>query len=117
MFYADCFDENEALYSCARYIASTINIDYDISTLIIDGDRAAIEVKYELADWEPLYLDDTYANCEEILSSLKSSDDTITIRSKITFEKVDGIWKMCQIYNLSEVMRFVYTTPVIDMIA
>ena len=117
MFYADCFDENEGLYSCARYIASTISIDYDISTLDINGDRASIEVEYELADWEPLYLDDTYGDCYEILSSLKSSDDTIKIDSKITFEQVDGVWKMCQIYNLGEVMRFVYTTPVIDMIA
>lgn len=117
MFYAQRSTENEGLYSCARYIASTITIDYDISTLDINGDRASIEVEYELADWQPLYLDDTYENCDEILSSLKSSDDTIRIDSKITFEKVDGVWKMCQIYKLGEVMKFAYTTPVIDTIA
>jgi len=115
MFYAQRSAENEGLYSCTRYIASTITIDYDISTLDINGDRASIEVEYELADWQPLYLDDTYGNCDEILSSLKSSDDTIKIDSKITFEKVDGVWKMCQIHKLGEVMKFAYTTPVIDM--
>lgn len=110
-----CFrDIDEDTVTCTKYVASTISIDYDIDTLNIDGSRASIDVTYELTDWEKVYSDSTLTSYDEILTSLKSSKDKKTINSTITFELVEGRWKMCQIYNLGEVLKFVYSIPLFE---
>lgn len=107
-------DIDEGAVTCTRYVASTINIDYDIETLNINGSWASIDVTYELTDWEKVYSDRSISTYDELLSSLKNSKDTKTINSTITFELVDGRWKMCQIYNLGEVLKFVYSIPIFE---
>jgi hypothetical protein len=102
--------EGEGFVSCAEYIASTINIDYDITTLDVYSGGASIDVTYEMADWKTVY-GKTHGSYDEVLSALKDSQDTLTIGSRITFENIDGEWKLCRIVALSEVLGFIDSVP------
>ncbi len=98
---------------CVRYIASTIELDYDIDDLNINGDKASIKAAYELVDWEAIYYVDSNESYDEVLKALKSSKDTITVKGKITFEKKDGEWKLCQLSKMNEVFTFTHKIPFI----
>ena len=102
--------EGEGFVSCAEYIASTINIDYDITALDVYSGGASIEVTYEMADWKTVY-GKIHGSYDEVLSALKDSQDTLTIGSRITFENIDGEWKLCRIVALSEVLGFIDSVP------
>ena len=101
----DAYDA-EQLEACAGYIASTIEVNYDIDDLTVKGDRASIKVEYELVDWESVYYVDCHETYADVLKELKRTKDTITIRTKISFEKKNGAWKLCQLSKLSEVFKF-----------
>ena len=110
-YYGDI--EGEGFVSCTKYIASTINIDYSITSMDISSNNASINVKYELVDWQKVY-SEKYNSYDEVLSALKASKDIRTIDSRITFENIDGEWKLCQIFSLNEVLSFVYAVPEVD---
>lgn len=96
---------------CVRYIASTIELNYDIDDLDIDGDKASIKAVYEFVDWESIYYVDGYESYDDVLRKLKSSKKTLTVKGKITFEKKKGEWKLCQLSKLNEVFTFTREIP------
>lgn len=96
-----------------RYVASTIEVNYDIDDFTVKDDKATLKVEYELADWKSVLFTDSYTSYDEVINALKSSKSTITIKSKIVFEKQDGEWKLCQLSKLKEVFEFTYETPYI----
>ena len=102
----------EDAVSCDKYIASTIHIDYESSDIQFDGDTASVKVKYKLVDWSPVY-NVEHIDYSEVLSDLKSSKDTISVKGKITFEREKGKWKISKITGLDEVFSFVFALPVI----
>lgn len=102
--------EGEGFVSCAEYIASTINIDYDITALNVYSGGASIDVTYEMVDWKTVYAE-KYDSYDDVLSALKRSEDTLTVDSRITFENINGEWRLCQIFDLNDVLSFIYAVP------
>ncbi|SDY15449.1 hypothetical protein SAMN02910264_01570 [Ruminococcaceae bacterium YAD3003] len=102
----------EDLLACDKYIASTIHIDYESSDIQIDGNEASLKVKYKLVDWKSVY-DIEHVDEAEVLDSLKSQKETVSIKGKITFEQEKGTWKITKLTNLEEVFAFVYALPVV----
>lgn len=102
----------EGFVDCTKYVASTINIKFDVTGARIDGNFASLDVKYDLVYWQSVYseLHDSY---EAVLDDLKSSQHVYTIESTITLENVNGSgdWRLCRINDLNELMSFVYTLP------
>lgn len=94
-----------------RYVASTIEVNYDIDDLTIKGDKASIKVVYEFADWESVLYVDGYSSYDEVINKLKSTESTLTVKSKISFEKKEGEWKICQLSKLRDVFEFTYEIP------
>lgn len=105
--------EGEGFVSCAEYTASTIMINYDIKALKSYGNKASLEVQYELVDWRTVY-SWPHESYDDVLSDLKNSDYTVVVFSSIVFEKVDDEWKLCQIFDLNEVLGFVHSVPVVS---
>ncbi|MBR3141706.1 MAG: hypothetical protein IKF09_00995 [Clostridiales bacterium] len=102
--------EGKGFVSCAKYIASTINIDYDIKSLDVYSGGASIDVTYELVDWKTVY-SEKHNSYDEVLKALKDSEDTLTVDSRITFENINGEWRLCQIFDLNDVLSFIYAVP------
>ncbi len=111
-YYGDT--EGEGFVSCAGYIASTIMIDYDIKALKSYGNKASLEVQYELVDWRTVY-SWPHESYDDVLNDLRNSDETMTVFTNIVFEKVDGRWRLCQIYDLNEVLGFIHSVPVVSV--
>ncbi len=113
LFYAHFVDtyDTETIVKCDEYIASTIEVKYDIGDLTVKGDNASIKVQYELTDWESVYYVDSYETYDDVLKELKNTEGTVTIKSKITFEKKKGEWKLCQLSKLSDVFAFTGEDP------
>lgn len=104
--------EGEGFVICTEYIASTISIKYDISTVQIQGDQATLNVKYEVVDWLSVY-QKSHGSYDQVLEDLKNCQDKSTTDAVIIFENVDGRndWRLCRISDLGKVMSFVHTLP------
>ena len=105
----------EGFVSCAEYIASTINIKFDVTAVRLESNRATLDVKYEMVDWQQVY-QQPHDCFDEVLEDLKNCQDKTSVDAFVVFENVDGEndWRLCRITELGEVMRFVYTLPEIS---
>lgn len=103
--------DGDGFANCARYIASTIKIDYKSDAIEIDGDKASVKVKYELVDWETIYFNESCIDYMDVVDWLKGSRDTITVKGKLDFELEKGEWKISKISNLSKVFDFINVLP------
>ncbi|MBP5655116.1 MAG: hypothetical protein J6X33_06340 [Clostridiales bacterium] len=103
---------DEGFVSCTEYIASTINIKFDITSAKIDDDPVTLNMKYETVDWQSVY-GKSHNSYDEVLEDLKNCQDKITVDGVVTFVNADeeGDWKISEITELSEVMNFVHTLP------
>ncbi len=106
-------DMGEDFVSCTEYIASTILIVYDITSMTVGNPYTTLDVKYVMTDWQMVY-SEPHESCAEALIALKDSKDKITIETTIVFEKDGDDYKLCRLNDLNQVMSFVYSVPVID---
>lgn len=93
-----------------KYIISTIDIKYKEDDIEIEKDKASVKIKYELVDWEQV-LGGTYSDYGYLLSKIKACDDTMTVKAKISFERVDGEWKITKLSNFEELFSFILALP------
>lgn len=102
----------EGFVNCTEYIASTITMKFDVTSVNSYYYNATLDVTYEMVDWQSVYVV-SHDNYDEVLEALKNCEDKITIESTVTFENVDEKvdWRICRINDLSEVMAFVYALP------
>ena len=105
--------EGEGFVICTEYIASTISIKYDISTVQIQDGQASLNVIYEMVDWPSVY-QKSHDSYDQVLEDLKNCPDKSTTDAVIIFENVDGgnDWRLCRISDLGKVMSFVHALPV-----
>ena len=103
--------DGEGYASCARYIASTISIDYKSGDIEIDGDKASVKVKYELVDWKSVYFGEQSIDYADVLSRLRGTRATITEKGKLSFELEKGEWRISKISNLNQVFDFINVLP------
>ena len=102
----------EGYIACTEYIASTIKINFNVTGATIKYDQAALEVTYEMVDWQQVY-SEPHDSYDEVLEDLKNCPDKMAIVSDVTFENVDGEndWRLCVLSDLGEVMSFVHSLP------
>ena len=109
-------EEGEGFVACTEYIASTITINFNLTSVAPKGSQASVNVKYEMVDWQQVY-EKTHGSYEEVLEDLKNCQDKTTVDAVVVLENVDGEndWRLCQINDLATVMSFVHTLPEIDV--
>lgn len=109
-YYGD--EEGDGFVDCTKYIASTINIKFNVTGARIDNNFASLDVTYEMVDWKSVY-SEPHDSYEEVLEDLKNCQQVLTIESTITLENIDGQddWRLCRINDLNELMSFVYALP------
>ncbi len=103
----------EDFAACTEYIASTILIVYDITSMTVGNPYTTLDVKYVMTDWQTVY-SEPHESCAEALIALKDSKDKVTIETTIVFEKDGDDYKLCRLNDLNQVMSFVYSVPVIS---
>lgn len=91
--------------ACSGYLSSTIKLNYSKSDIKIDGDKATVDIEYELLKWKNVggYNCD---NFKKLLELYKDTDETMTIEGRLSLVKEDGVWKISKIKNLDEVFEF-----------
>ena len=109
-------EEGEGFVACTEYIASTITINFNLTSVAPKGSQASVNVKYEMVDWQQVY-EKTHGSYDEVLEDLKNCQDKTTVDAVVVLENVDGEndWRLCQINDLATVMSFVHTLPEIDV--
>ena len=109
-YYGDA--EGEGFISCTEYIASTIEIKFDITAVRINGNQASLNVKYEMVDWQSVY-QTAHDSYDEVLADLKSCPFKTSVDTDIVFENADAKedWRLCRITDIGKVMSFVYSLP------
>ena len=114
-YYGD--EEGEGFVACTEYIASTITINFNLTSVAPKGSQASVNVKYEMVDWQQVY-EKTHGSYDEVLEDLKNCQDKTTVDAVVVLENVDGEndWRLCQINDLATVMSFVHTLPEIDVL-
>ena len=109
--------EGDSLFlECVTYIASTIDVDYDIDELEANGKEATLKVTYKLVDWNTVYNDGihVFQSYGDVLESLKSAKDTVSIKGKISFELDGKEWKISKIAKIKDVLEFAKVDPYIN---
>ncbi len=96
--------QNVSVNEFYKEIAYTISIDYSSSEIVIDGDEASVKVKYVFIDWEEVL--DRYKDTGDLDQAVKDTDDTVTVKGKISFVLDNNEWKISKITNLDEVFSF-----------
>ncbi len=91
--------------SCSTYLASTIKLKYSKKDIEVDGDKATVNIKYELLEWNRVNGLDC-GSFKKLLEEYKATDDTMTVKGKLSLIKEDGVWKISKIKNLEEVFAF-----------
>ena len=96
--------------ACTEYVASTILIVYDITSVKIEDPYATLDVKYVMTDWQKVY-SEPRDSCAEVLGALKDSKEKLTIETTIVFEKYGDDYMLCRLNDLNQVMSFIYSVP------
>lgn len=96
---------DEYFIECYNLIFDTIEIDYDVDDIEVDGDKASVKVKYEILDWSDI---NYQVNTMEItyMDAIKNTKKTSSIKGKIDFELEKGEWKITKITNLNNLFSF-----------
>ncbi len=101
---------------CAEYIASTIVLKYDITTIEGYYYTATLNVTYEMVDWPQVYAK-KHTNYYDVLRDLKSCEEKKIYNTKVTFENVDEKldWRLCRLNDIGDIMKFIHTLPDVEM--
>ena len=97
---------DEDYRECYDLIFDTIEIDYDVDDIEVNGDKASVKVKYEIIDLSEV--DFKVANLNlTFMDAVKDTKETSSIKAKIDFELEKGEWKIKKITNLDKLFAFV----------
>ena len=97
---------DEYFIECYDLIFDTIEIDYDVDDIEVNGDKASVKVKYEIIDLSEV--DFKVANLNlTFMDAVKDTKETSSIKAKIDFELEKGEWKIKKITNLDKLFAFV----------
>ncbi len=97
---------DEYFIECYNLIFDTIEIDYDVDDIEVNGDKASVKVKYEIIDLSEV--DFKVANLNlTFKDAVKDTKETSSIKAKIDFELEKGEWKIKKITNLDKLFAFV----------
>lgn len=97
---------DEDYRECYDLIFDTIEIDYDVDDIEVNGDKASVKVKYEIIDLSEV--DFKVANLNlTFKDAVKDTKETSSIKAKIDFELEKGEWKIKKITNLDKLFAFV----------
>lgn len=97
---------DEYFIECYNLIFDTIEIDYDVDDIEVNGDKASVKVKYEIIDLSEV--DFKVANLNlTFKDAVKDTKETSSIKAKIDFELEKGDWKIKKITNLDKLFAFV----------
>lgn len=97
---------DEDYRECYDLIFDTIEIDYDVDDIEVNGDKASVKVKYEIIDLSEV--DFKVANLNlTFKDAVKDSKETSSIKAKIDFKLEKGEWKIKKITNLDKLFAFV----------
>lgn len=97
---------DEDYRECYDLIFDTIEIDYDVDDIEVNGDKASVKVKYEIIDLSEV--DFKVANLNlTFKDAVKDTKETSSINAKIDFELEKGEWKIKKITNLDKLFAFV----------
>ena len=100
------YSVDEDYRECYELIFDTIEIDYDVDDIEVNGDKASVKVKYEIIDLSEV--DFKIANLNlTFMDAVKDTQETSSIKSKIDFELEKGEWKIKKITNLDKLFAFV----------
>ena len=91
--------ERAAEFEYCKYIASTIEADYDLDDLEFDNGKAFLEVDFSTVYWAEVSWQE-YKNANGMVSDLKRTDKKEHVSDEITFKKVDGEWKITRTESL-----------------
>lgn len=99
------YSVDEDYRECYDLVFDTIEIDYDVDDIEVNGDKASVKVKYEIIDLSEV--DFKVANLNLIFKdAVKDTKETISIKAKIDFELEKGDWKIKKITNLDKLFAF-----------
>lgn len=100
------YSVDEDYRECYDLIFDTIEIDYDVDDIEVNGDKASVKVKYEIIDLSEV--DFKVANLNlTFKDAVKDTKETSSIKAKIDFELEKGEWKIKKITNLDKLFAFV----------
>ena len=100
------YSVDEDYRECYDLIFDTIEIDYDVDDIEVNGDKASVKVKYEIIDLSEV--DFKVANLNlTFMDAVKDTKETSSIKAKIDFELEKGEWKIKKITNLDKLFAFV----------
>ncbi len=96
---------DEYFIECYNLIFDTIEIDYDVDDIEVDGKKASVKVKYEVLDWSDI---NYQVSTMEItyMDAIKNTKKTSSIKGKIEFELEKGEWKISRITDLDSLFSF-----------
>ena len=99
------YSVDEDYRECYDLIFDTIEIDYDVDDIEVNGDKASVKVKYEIIDLSEV--DFKVANLNlTFKDAVKDTKETSSIKAKIDFELEKGEWKIKKITNLDKLFAF-----------
>ena len=99
------YSVDEDYRECYDLIFDTIEIDYDVDDIEVNGDKASVKVKYEIIDLSEV--DFKVANLNlTFKDAVKDTKETSSIKAKIDFELEKGEWKIKKITNLDNLFAF-----------
>ncbi|MBR3340123.1 MAG: hypothetical protein IKG30_00760 [Clostridiales bacterium] len=102
---------------CYREIASTIELDYELTDIEVKDNKASLELSYELVDWESVFDGPNgYSDYDEVITALKNTSGSVSIKGKISFVLEDGEWKISRITSLADVLGFLFDYPYITFV-
>ena len=99
------YSVDEDYRECYDLIFDTIEIDYDVDDIEVNGDKASVKVKYEIIDLSEV--DFKVANLNlTFKDAVKDTKETSSIKAKIDFELEKGEWQIKKITNLDKLFAF-----------
>lgn len=96
---------DEDYRECYDLIFDTIEIDYDVDDIEVNGDKASVKVKYEIIDLSEVDFKVVNLNLT-FKDAVKDTKETSSIKAKIDFELEKGEWKIKKITNLDKLFAF-----------
>ena len=100
------YSVDEDYRECYDLIFDTIEINYDVDDIEVNGDKASVKVKYEIIDLSEV--DFKVANLNlTFKDAVKDTKETSSIKAKVDFELEKGEWKIKKITNLDKLFAFV----------
>ena len=106
--FKDCFvfDGNASyIWDVYEATANTIELNYNGTSIKVNGNKASIDITYVIVDWKTLY-DESHDTANDLVKAIKDSMNVITVEGSLEFEKDGDDWKISKITALEELMEF-----------